>query len=138
MKSGHDANGNPMRAFVVMSGSLIVAVFDEGYLGDAAWRKEWPAAESGPEFEVTRREYRDLMRLGKELSKAFKVGDRVRVRALGNEYSAEARAALVNHVGVVTESVGPQMRTVCVLMDQTPRLDGTRLWAFSRAELEKE
>lgn len=66
-KAPNDVNGNPRRLFMVSevmeNGSDLVAVLDEGYNGNDAFRKYYPEAVMLTSIEISAKEYKRLLKL---------------------------------------------------------------------------
>jgi hypothetical protein len=64
--AGHTPTGNPQRVFVVFDDSgEIVEVIDEGYAGLPRALRDVPG---GYTFATSKMQYRELLKLGKELA----------------------------------------------------------------------
>jgi hypothetical protein len=63
LNAGHDRNGNPRRLYVVIDGTTITDVIDEGYEGTGALRGRLPRLRgSPPDFRISASEYNELKR----------------------------------------------------------------------------
>jgi hypothetical protein len=60
-----DVNGNPRRVYLVRTrdGNVITAI-DEGYLGSAAWREQFPNGREGIYVNITGPEYTRRIKRG--------------------------------------------------------------------------
>ena len=78
VNAGNDTNGNPRRLFVVFddAGKManyvpdarVMAVVSEGYRGSAALRDEYPDVPVAEiRLDITPKQYRELLRLGREI-----------------------------------------------------------------------
>ena len=69
INAGHDPNGNPLRAFIVLHEGEVIAVIDEGFQGSEPLREAFPEFVNGEAVEIktTKSEYREFMKMGARL-----------------------------------------------------------------------
>lgn len=63
INAGNDSNGNPRRAFLVLSNGSIIEAIDEGYNGESELHEKYPGIYVSAHLYVTPKEYKDVLRV---------------------------------------------------------------------------
>lgn len=111
LNAGNDTNGNPRRCFLVYNDQgTTVECIDEGYRGEAAWRKSYPTAVYLGLLRTTATQIRELHKLFPEKSNwhlVFGMGSRKVLAVFGAalEKDAIGRAAAIEEASGRVERI---------------------------------